>query len=178
LSAVRRVRRLVVTGSESTGKTTLAGELAKQLGGVVCPEFAREYADTKGAPLDRHDVEAIAMGQIGREDRVAAGLPAIMVLDTDLFSTAVYGPEYYGELAPWIEREALHRRGDLYLLMDIDVPWVPDPRRDRGHRRHEVHALFRAILEKHGLAYVTISGSWDDRRERAVAACEAAGRAG
>ena len=162
------IRRIVVTGSESTGKTTLAGELAERLGGVMCPEFSREYADFKGAPLDRHDVEAIAMGQIGREDRVAARASGVMVLDTDLFSTAVYGPEYYGELAPWIEREAVRRRADLYLLMDIDVPWVADPHRDRAHRRAEMHDLFRAMLEKHGLAYATISGSWSDRSQRAV----------
>ncbi len=134
----------------------------------MCPEFAREYADFKGAPLDRYDVEAIAMGQIGREDRVSARGSGVMVLDTDLFSTAVYGREYYGELAPWIEREAMRRRGDLYLLMNIDVPWVADPRRDRGDRREEMDELFRAMLEKHGLTYVTISGSWRERRDRAV----------
>jgi HTH-type transcriptional repressor of NAD biosynthesis genes len=62
----------------------------------------------------------------------------------------------------------MRRRGDLYLLMNIDVPWVPDPRRDRGDRREEMDELFRAMLEKHGLPYVTVSGSWRERTDRAV----------
>jgi HTH-type transcriptional repressor of NAD biosynthesis genes len=100
-----------------------------------------------------------------------------MVLDTDLFSTAIYGPHYYGELEPWIEREAIRRKGDLYLLMDIDVPWIADPLRDRGEQREHMHALFRAMLERHGLNHVTISGSWAERNERAIAAVTALQRA-
>jgi HTH-type transcriptional repressor of NAD biosynthesis genes len=94
----------------------------------------------------------------------------LMFLDTDLFSTVVYGGHYYGSLQPWIERVALERRGNLYLLLDIDVPWVSDPIRDRGQQRAEMHALFRGMLERYGLPYVTISGVWGERLERALGA--------
>ena len=163
------MRRIVVTGSESTGKTTLAGRLADRFGTVATPEFSRVYADARPVPLDRHDVEAIALGQIALEDRwTRQANGGLLMLDTDLFSTVVYGRHYYGSLPAWVERAALERRGDLYLLLDIDVPWVPDAIRDRGEQRAEMHALFRGVLDRYGLPYTTIGGGWQERFERAV----------
>ena len=165
------MRRIVVTGSESTGKTTLARMLADRYGTVATPEFSREYADARKVPLDRHDVEAIAVGQIATEDRwMWRAQRGLLFLDTDLFSTVVYGSHYYGSLEPWIERVAEERRGDLYLLLDIDVPWVHDTIRDRGAQRAEMHALFRGMLERYRLPYVTISGDWGERLQRALGA--------
>ena len=167
------MRRIVVTGSESTGKTTLARMLGERFDTVSTSEFSREYADVRRVPLDRHDVEAIALGQLALEDRRAPqARNGLLVLDTDLFSTVVYGPHYYGTLEPWIERAALARRGDLYLLLDIDVPWVPDAIRDRGEQRAHMHGLFRGMLERYGLPFVTIGGGWTDRLTRAVEAVE------
>ncbi len=167
------MRRIVVTGSESTGKTTLAQMLGERFDTIATSEFSRVYADARGVPLDQHDVEAIAVGQIAMEDRCAPeARHGLMVLDTDLFSTVVYGPHYYGTLQPWIERAALERRGDLYLLLDIDVPWVPDAIRDRGEQRAHLHRLFRGMLERYGLPFVVIGGGWGERYERAVAGVE------
>ncbi len=167
------MRRIVVTGSESTGKTTLARMLGERFDTISTAEFSRVYADARGVPLDRHDVEAIAVGQIAMEDRrTREARHGLMVLDTDLFSTVVYGPHYYGTLQPWIESAALERRGDLYLLLDIDVPWVPDAIRDRGEQRAHMHRLFRGMLERYGLPFVTIGGGWGERYERAVAGVE------
>lgn len=166
-------RRIVITGSESTGKTTLAAMLAERFGTVASPEFARDHLDLKPTPLDRHDVEVIAVGQIAQEERYLRRAKRVLFLDTDLFSTVVYGGHYYGSIDPWIERVARERRGHLYLLLDIDVPWVPDPQRDRPDRREEIHELFRATLERNGARVVTIGGSWTERLERAVAAVEA-----
>jgi NadR type nicotinamide-nucleotide adenylyltransferase len=165
------VRRIVITGSESTGKTTLAAMLADRHDTVATPEFSRDYADARTVPLDRHDVEAIAVGQIESENRWARrARHGLMVLDTDLFSTVVYGAHYYGSVQPWIERMALERRGALYLLLDIDVPWVPDPIRDRGGQRAEMHALFLGMLERYRLPFVTIGGEWTERFEKAMGA--------
>ncbi len=168
------MKRVVVTGSESTGKTTLAADLAGRFGTVWVPEYARTYLDEKtattGRPLDETDVEPIARGQIAAEDRGAAMAEALLVLDTDLMSTTVYARHYYGACPRWIEQAARDRRADLYLLCDIDVPWVPDPARDLPHARAHMHSLFVSALNALGAPYVTIRGSWSDRLAAAIAA--------
>jgi len=168
------MKRVVVTGSECTGKTTLAGDLARQFGTIWVPEYAREYLDRKvattGLPLDESDVEPIARGQIAAEDRGAATAKGLLVLDTDLVSTTVYARHYYGACPAWIDQAARDRRGDLYLLCDIDVPWVADSVRDRPHHREHIHALFVEALNTLGAPYVLIRGSWAARLTTAVAA--------
>ena len=168
------MKRVVVTGSECTGKTTLAGDLAHQFGTVCVAEYAREYLDRKvattGLPLDERDVEPIARGQIAAEDRGAATAKGLLVLDTDLVSTTVYARHYYGACPAWIDQAARDRRGDLYLLCDIDVPWVADSVRDRPHHREHIHALFVEALNTLGAEYVTIRGSWAARFATAIAA--------
>ena len=170
----RPVPVVVVTGSESTGKTTLARDLAVHFDTVWAAEFARTYLDekiaTSGLPLDEHDVEPIARGQIDVEDRAIAQARGLAVLDTDLVSTGIYARHYYGHCPPWIEQAARERHGDLYLLCDIDVPWVADPQRDRPHLRAHMHRLFVTTLEALGARYVTIRGSWADRQLTAISA--------
>jgi len=168
---------VVVTGSESTGKTTLAADLARHFGGVFVPEFVRGYADEKiaatGLPLDASDVEPIARAQIAMHDRVIAQARGLVVLDTDLVSTAVYARHYYGDCPSWIEHAARERRGDLYLLCDIDVPWVAGPHRDRPHAREEIQALFAAAVAALGVPVVPIRGSWEERFATAAGAVAA-----
>lgn len=170
------MRRIVVTGSESTGKTTLAADLARHYDTAWVPEFARVYLDEKaaatGQPLDAGDVEPIARGQIAAEDRGMSAPRGLVVLDTDLVSTTVYSRHYYGSCPEWIERAARARRGDLYLLCDIDVPWIADPQRDRGDMRAHMHRLFVDALVALGAPFVTIRGSWAERRAAAIAAVE------
>ena len=174
ISDGRLVSVVVVTGSESTGKTTLAGDLARHFETAWAPEFSRTYLDEKtartGLPLDASDVEPIARGQIAVEDRAIAEARGLAVLDTDLVSTTVYARHYYGSCPAWIDQAARERRGDLYLLCDIDVPWVADQARDRPHDRAHMHGLFVAALEALGARYVTIRGSWAERRQLAIAA--------
>ena len=175
--AQRGLTRVVVTGSECTGKTTLASDLARNFGTVWVAEYAREYLDRKvattGLPLDARDVEPIARGQIAAEDRGAALANGLLVLDTDLVSTTVYARHYYGACPAWIEQAARDRRADLYLLCAIDVPWVADSARDRPHHREQIHALFVEALDTLGARYVTIRGPWPDRLATATAAVSA-----
>jgi NadR type nicotinamide-nucleotide adenylyltransferase len=156
---------IVVTGSECTGKTTLAQELAERFGAPRSPEFAREYLDGRQAPLSDADVEPIARGQIGGEDAAAAGAAEVVVKDTDLLSTVVYAHHYYGACPAWIERAARDRLGDLYLLLHPDVPWVADGlQRDRPAERALIHDLFRQHLSALGARTVDITGDWPARR--------------
>ena len=94
----------------------------------------------------------------------------MLLLDTDLVSTVVYARHYYGTSSPWLEREARARRADLYLLCDVDVPWIPDGIRDRPEHRAAMHARFRDALEQVGARVVDICGDWNQRWTSAHAA--------
>lgn len=164
--------RVVLTGSESTGKTTLAARLAEHYHAVLVPEFVREYAEKKGGPLDFNDHGPIARGQIALEDEHIARGGRLVVQDTDLLSTAVYCDHYFGRCPAWIAEAAVARKPDLYLLCEIDVPWLEDGVRDRGHLREEMQALFREAVRESGAAYVAIAGDWEARFAMAVAAID------
>jgi NadR type nicotinamide-nucleotide adenylyltransferase len=170
---------VVVIGSECTGKTTLARELAARFDAPWSGEFAREYLDWKGAPLDASDVEAIARGQVEAEDAGMAAARAagagVVVKDTDLVSTVVYANHYYQRCPGWIEQAAGERLGDLYLLLHPDVPWVADGlQRDRPAERERMHDLFQRRLNAYRAAVVNITGGWPVRHARAVDAVEEA----
>jgi nicotinamide riboside kinase len=168
--ATDRPHRIVLTGSESTGKSELATALGAHFGAPVTREFARDYVLAKNAPLDASDIEAIARGQMALED--AAEGPLI-ICDTDLVSSVTYSKHCYSSCPRWIVDAARARLADLYLLLDIDVPWTPDPARDAGDQREAIHARFIATLEELGANYVVIRGNWEERRKHAVEAIQA-----
>ena len=169
----RRPLVVVVTGSECTGKTTLALGLARRFAAPCASEFAREYLDSKNAPLGAGDVEPIARGQIAAEEGAVALAEELAVKDTDLVSTIVYARHYYGSCPPWVEREAVARLGDLYLLLHPDVPWVADGlHRDRPADRDLLHGLFERRLESLGARIVHITGDWPARHRLALDAVQ------
>jgi len=160
-SHTRPRTRICLTGPECTGKTTLAGRLARELGVEWVPEFAREYVEARGNPLSAADVEPIARGQMANEDRASGEL---VILDTDLISTVVYARHYYGACSEWIERAARERRADLYILLDTDVAWESDPARDAGGDvREDLFDAFRATLDELETRWEIVSGDWDER---------------
>lgn len=168
--------RVVLTGSESVGKTVLAGELAARYDAALVPEFVRDYAMRKPTPLGPDDLDPIARGQMAAENAHAAAAAArgarLVIQDTDVLSTAVYAGHYYGECPAWLADAARERRPDLYVLLEIDVPWIPDDVRDRGHLRDEVQGLFRDAVAASGAPYVVIRGGWDERRRQATDAID------
>ncbi len=164
-----RLIRVVLTGSESTGKTSLAARLAEHFGVEWVPEFVRGYAEARGGVITFDDHGPIARGQIALDDEFRARGRRLLIHDTDLVSTSVYCDHYYGTCPRWISDEARRRLADLYLLMDIDVPWVRDPARDRGHMREDMHRLFVDALDRFGASYIVVSGDWASRFEMARA---------
>ena len=165
------VRRIVVTGSESSGKTTLARRLAAVLRVQWIPEYSRDYAESLTRALTADDVEPIARGQMTREDQIlGAASSSMIVLDTDLVSTTVYAEHYYGQCPAWIKDEARRRLGALYLLALPDLPWEADGVRDQRFARMELHTQFIARLREFGALVLEVGGSGPRRLENAVAA--------
>lgn len=161
------LQRIVVTGSECTGKTTLAGELATHYRTLWVPEYSRKYADARAGVLGYNDVEPIARGQIAAEDACIAQAERVLIQDTDLLSTVVYSYHYYEACPEWVEQIAHERIASLYLFLHPDVPWVADGIRDRGHMREDMHRIFHEALVRWQAPYVDITGGWSTRFEAA-----------
>jgi NadR type nicotinamide-nucleotide adenylyltransferase len=169
----RRVIRVVLTGSESTGKTTLAWRLATHYGAEHVPEFVRGFAEKKGGVISFSDHGPIAQGQIALEDEHLARASRLVVQDTDLLSTVVYCEHYFGHCPAWIVDAAKARRPDLYLLCEIDLEWIPDGVRDRGHMRESMQQLFRDAVLASGVPTATVTGRGNERFRRAADAIDA-----
>lgn len=172
--------RVVLIGSECTGKTELAEWLAAERGVPLSAEHAREYAVAVGgsAALTAADVEPIALGQRALEDAaiaaaVAGGHP-LVVHDTDLLSTSVYASLYYGaESVPgWVRAVLAERRPALYLLCDIDLPWRSDVIRDATRERAMVQRAFEAAVAEAGVPVARVTGDRGSRRATARQAVE------
>lgn len=169
-----RVRVVVVTGAESTGKSTLAAALAEALRAPLSLEYARAFAELVERPLVVGDVESIALGQRRNEDeamgRAAGGLA---ILDTDLRSTLVYARFYYGWAPSWLESAVAVRVPALYLLCGTDVAWVSDPVRDGPDVRETVQRAISASVRASGALVVDVHGSAVQRLEAATMAIRA-----
>jgi NadR type nicotinamide-nucleotide adenylyltransferase len=165
--------RVVFTGSESTGKSSLAWRVAKYYDADHVPEFVRGFAEKKGGVLSFSDHGPIARGQMAIEDEhMSTGKP-LLIQDTDLLSTVVYCEHYFGNCPKWIADAAAERRPDLYLLCDIDLAWIPDGVRDRGHMREEMQQLFRDAVAASGVPFALVSGQGEERVVRATEAIDA-----
>lgn len=174
MSLPERPLRIVLTGPECTGKTTLAGELARRLSLPVSEEAARSLAAQRG-PLALQDIHDVARLELELEDLAETRaqilrLPAV-VHDTDLVSTVAYGRFYYGSCPAWIEQAARARRADLYLLCLPDLPFVPEPaQRGPEDRRAEQLRIFEQVLAELQIVPVPISGQNGARRDQAESA--------
>ncbi|MGQ0538378.1 MAG: AAA family ATPase [Gemmatimonadaceae bacterium] len=170
----RDLTRIVLTGSESTGKSSLARVLADHFSSPSVAEYARVYAERDAGlrALTAQDLEPIAHGQIQLEDRVFHSAAGIVILDTDLVSTLVYAEHYYGLVPDWLRSAASRRLADLYLLCDIDLAWVADAVRDSPQQRRKLHEAFVGALEGLGAVYRTVTGAGPVRAQRALALAE------
>jgi NadR type nicotinamide-nucleotide adenylyltransferase len=163
-------RRVCVFGPESTGKSTLARDLAAHYGTVFVDEYARGLLDHKSGQCDPEDIPRIARGQVASEDAMARQANRVLFCDTDLLTTTIWSDVLFSDCPQWIRDEAERRQYDLYLLTDVDVPWVDDSQRYFPHAREAFMKRCVDALESRGRPHVIVSGSWD---ERFVQACRA-----
>lgn len=163
--------RIVLTGPESTGKSTLARALGAELHAPCVPEASRVLAEAMAPePLSAATVEPIARLTMRMADDVLTHAPAVAIFDTDLVSTVVYARHYYGSCPEWIVEEARRRKGEQYLLCLPDLPWIADGVRDQPMARETLLAAFRTVLREIGADAVEIHGTGGARLNAARAA--------
>jgi len=164
------VKRVCIFGPESTGKSTLARDLATHYQTVCAEEYARGLLDHKAGRCDPEDIPLIARGQVASEDALARQANRLLFCDTDVLTTTIWSDVLFGGCPQWIKDLAEERRYDLYLLTDVDVPWVDDAQRYLPHARQEFMDRCVRELESRGRRYVRIGGSWTERFEKACRA--------
>lgn len=157
------VKRICIFGPESTGKSTLARDLAGQFDTLYVSEFARGLLDAKQGKCEPSDIPLIARGQVAAEDSLARKANKLLICDTDLLTTTIWSDVLFGDCPQWIRRAADERHYDLYLLLDIDVPWVDDRQRFLPHQRQEFFDRCQHALESRGRPYRIIRGTWPER---------------
>lgn len=165
--------RVCVFGPESTGKSTLTLNLATHFDTIAIPEYARTYLEAQGGDISFADIPNIARGQMASEDALIGSCNRIVFKDTDLLETLVWSKFLYKECPAWIKHEAKVRRADLYLLTDVDVPWVEDVVRYLPESRRSFFDSCKETLESIDANYVVVSGDWASRFEIAVKTVEA-----
>ena len=164
--AASGILKIAVFGPESTGKTTLASQLAAELGTSWAPEFARDFLqkkyDDSARPCAPEDLMPIALGQLGLEAKALDTAKEFAFFDTCLLQTKVYADHYFGICDASIAKAAAEHEYDLFLLTDVDVPWTPDDLRDRPNDRERMMADFRAALVGHDKPFVILSGTHEE----------------
>ncbi|MEO7736409.1 MAG: AAA family ATPase [Kofleriaceae bacterium] len=167
------VRRVSVFGPESTGKSTLAGELARAAHTIGVPEFARSYLEARGGQLARADLDVIGRGQIALEDALAHDADRVLICDTDPLLTVVWSEALFGEAPAWLRAAARARSYALTLLCDVDLPWVGDPVRYLPDDRAGFFARCQQALRDAGRPYLVVRGTGPARAAAAHAAVQA-----
>lgn len=161
--------RVVLIGSECTGKTTLATKLAAHYEVEFVPEYLRSYFTAKDGNLTVDDAIPIAEGQFKLENKAEEKGYNPIICDTDIVSSIVYTEHYFGQLPLWFEKQLQIRTASIYLLCDVDVEWIADGQRDMPENRNYMQSLFSRELQNRGLNYQTISGPLDKRMQDGIA---------
>ena len=164
--------RVSLTGPESTGKSTLAAQLAAHYGTTFAPEFAREYLADSGPHYSANDLEEIARGQLAAEATAVAQAQArghgVVFFDSDLLVIKIWFEHSFGSCPEWIQQAIARQHYDLVLLMGVDLPWQPDPLREHPHLRQHFYDLYQRELREQISNFAEVAG---DYRRRFAQAC-------
>ena len=177
------MKKIVVIGPESTGKSTLCEKLAAHYQTAWVEEYAREYLLKNGTEYTFENLLDVARGQIANEERVAGswqtshksqiGNPkSAIFIDTDMYVMKVWCEFVFGKCHHWILNRIVERKYDLYLLCNIDVPWVKDELREYPDLviREKLYHHYKDIMVNQNVPWVDISGGYEERLQKAVAA--------
>jgi len=176
------LKKIVILGPESTGKSTLCEQLAQHYETMWCPEFAREYLLANGTNYDFEDLEIIAKGQLALEDEYATllenqsetmmenGEHLPLFIDTDMYVAKVWCEFVFEKCHQFILDEIVKRQYDLYLLCYIDLPWVKDELREYPDlsSRQKLYNIYEDIMINQSVPWIDISGDYNERLHKAI----------
>ena len=185
------LKKIVVIGPESTGKSTLCEQLAAHYHTGWVPEYAREHLTTHGTVYQYEDLLTIAKGQLALEDAATdrilkgqgltgkAGLAdpglaetRLLFIDTDMYVMKVWSEFVFGKCDPWILGQILLRKYDGYLLCRTDLPWTADELREYPDlvTREKLFHIYGDCLINQNTPWSEIGGQAAERLEGAIAA--------
>ena len=155
------MHKIIVTGPESSGKTTLCKALSQHFHLTFSKEYARQYLNALNRDYNQNDLLKIAKGQLKAEKNTP-------LIDTDLITIKIWSVYKYGNCSKWIldqiEKQTLEKR--FYLLCKPDIVWEKDPLRENAEDRMELFKLYKKELEDLGHDYYTVKG--ENRAENAI----------
>lgn len=158
------IYRIAVTGTESTGKTTLCEALAEYYNTGYVPDISRSYIGRLKRAYNESDVLEIAREIIKQEDQMLQSVGTLLLSDNDLINIKIWLQYYQWEVPQWLLLEMEQRKTDLYLLCNIDLPWVADEQRANPNDRTRLFHCFKSELAAIQANYVLISGNRADER--------------
>lgn len=174
------IKRIVVLGPESTGKSTLCSHLASHFKTTWAKEYAREYLLTNGTDYTFENLLDVAKGQLALEDDAASALSAatvadktdLLFIDTDMYVLKVWCEFVFGKCHHWILNQVVERKYDLYLLCDIDLPWVKDELREYPdlQTREKLFHHYKDIMVNQTVPWAIINGNYIERLPKAIEA--------
>lgn len=162
------LRKIAITGPESTGKSVLAANLAKFYGTHWVPEYAREYLELNGPEYKEEDILFIAKGQLERETLALSHTSGFLFCDTEFLVTKIWSEVKFKRCHPWIREQVENHQYDLYLLCDIDLPWESDPLREHPEMRNELFDLYYNELRYRSFPFFVVNGFGDNRLKNAI----------
>jgi len=167
------VKKIVILGPESTGKSTLCNQLAQHFNTQWCPEYAREYLIHHGKKYSYEDLLTIAKGQIETEEKTeqsVANNSPLFFIDTDMYVMKVWCEFVFGKCHPWILQQIAGRKYDLYLLCNTDLPWVKDELREYPdlETRDKLFSMYKDLMINQSVPWMEIAGSNETRLQNAI----------
>lgn len=171
------ILKIVLYGAESTGKTSLARQLAEHYQSSWSKEYLRTYLEEKLAKkvipkgqniVEYSEVEEIAKGQIQNEDKAVKEANKVVFFDTNILMSHIYAHYYFGKSPNALKKLVKSRIYDLYLFLENDIAWEADLQRDNPETRNKLSLIFKNELTLRNLAVVAINGNGKERFENCV----------
>lgn len=171
------MKRIVVIGPESTGKSTLCSQLAVHYNTTCCPEFAREYLSKKGKNYTYEDLAHIAQGQVELEARLEKDVKnEFYFIDTNLYVMKVWYEVAFHNCPTWVLKKIAAMHYDLYLLCNTDLSWTKDDLREYPELsiRQNLFKMYKDIMINSGTNWSEISGTDEQRLQIAISIIDTA----